>query len=921
MPPVIVEGPDVVVRDVLVVVRFTTDVDTKATVFFGTRNGTYGTADEFEISDQTADGTLRLSQEHAITVAGLEPGGAYDYGIVVEATNGQTASFEPNLPAGKRARAGKRLKVLQPPGGAGSFTTNNDPDTQFPVILSGPTVSSKTNRTAIVEWTTDEPATSGVDFGLEAIGETRTASGVARTRHKLVLSNLTAASGYSFQVGSTDAAGNGATMSAEGAFDTDPEVDLTAPALQDGPAVIYKSDEVATIQWYTDEDATAQVEFGTDADVLGFIRTLPSTGTKHAITLTNLQPSTTYYYRVASADLSNNGPTQSEVVSLTTDATPDVVAPIIDTIVVTAADSSAIVSWNTDELADSFVDFGTVSGVLDETAGNATDVLKHEVTLTNLLAGTEYFLTVGSSDRSGNGPTESTEISFTTLATADTTAPAAPAGLAATPNNQSAALVWTANTEGDLAGYNVYRRPAGEADFVAIATLVATPTYTDRAVQNDTEFEYRITAVDRAAPANESTAGAIVTVLPTLSAAPTVPTNLRVAGEILRPTLSFANAVPFLVGASLTYTIQVSTQADFSDVTASESGIVSGDEESSWTLSRTLTDGSTYFWRVRAAEGLLFGPFSATQEFEVSTAPLLPGDFNDSGAVDFDDFFAFVDAFGGSAEEFPGFDLNASGPGTSIDFDDFFAFVDAFGTTAGKSAGGPPLARVLHESARLKLLLHAGLNDDNLARNVVRVRVQAEGLTDVRAYGLALTWDPTVLSFDGASGPASAAGLFQVFDQRPGRVLLGDARNDDADILAELTFRLRDTRLANEAHIDLDRVLLASSDGLVRTVPAVTAASVRPAALALSSAWPNPFNPSTQISFQLPTATMARLVVFDVLGRSVRTLVPGRVTPAGFYTVRWDGRDTAGRAVGNGVYFYRLTTSDQVRTGRMLLLK
>ena len=56
------------------------------------------------------------------------------------------------------------------------------------------------------------------------------------------------------------------------------------------------------------------------------------------------------------------------------------------------------------------------------------------------------------------------------------------------------------------------------------------------------------------------------------------------------------------------------------------------------------------------------------------TVPLLPGDFDGNGAVDFDDFFMFVDYFGGSDARF---DLDGNG---AIDFDDFFAFVDNFGT-------------------------------------------------------------------------------------------------------------------------------------------------------------------------------------------------------------------------------------------------
>ena len=133
--------------------------------------------------------------------------------------------------------SGKVAGASQPPGGAGSFTTSNDPDTQFPVILSGPTVSSKTHETAIVEWTTDEPADSEVSFGTESLDDEET-SGVTETTHKLTLSGLTSGTSYSYLVGSTDASGNGATESATAVFTTDPEVDLTAPQITVAPAII-----------------------------------------------------------------------------------------------------------------------------------------------------------------------------------------------------------------------------------------------------------------------------------------------------------------------------------------------------------------------------------------------------------------------------------------------------------------------------------------------------------------------------------------------------------------------------------------------------------------------------------------------------------------------------------------------------------
>ena len=256
LPPVIIEGPSVIAGDVIAIVSFTTDVDTRATVFFGTRGGTYGTADEFEIPDHTPDGKLRLSHEHFITIGGLDLGTEYEYGILVEAPNGKSASFERDL------FAGKVTAVHQPPGGGGSFTTSNQPDTQFPVILSGPTVTSKTHDTAIVEYTTDEPATGEVRFGTLGLDDFAN-SGESRTKHKFILSNLDPATRYNYLVASTDASGNGATESAMAVFTTDPEIDVTAPSLGD-PVIIYKNDESATVQWTADEESTGEVEFGAD---------------------------------------------------------------------------------------------------------------------------------------------------------------------------------------------------------------------------------------------------------------------------------------------------------------------------------------------------------------------------------------------------------------------------------------------------------------------------------------------------------------------------------------------------------------------------------------------------------------------------------------------------------------------------------
>ncbi len=83
---------------------------------------------------------------------------------------------------------------------------------------------------------------------------------------------------------------------------------------------------------------------------------------------------------------------------------------------------------------------------------------------------------------------------------------------------------------------------------------------------------------------------------------------------------------------------------------------------------------------------------------------------------------------------------------------------------------------------------------------------------------------------------------------------------------------------------------------------------------------PNPFNPSTTISFTLPEAGQVALRVFDVRGRLVRTLADGSFE-AGTHSVEWNATDGSGRRVASGIYFYRLISDGLDRTQKMILMK
>ncbi len=84
--------------------------------------------------------------------------------------------------------------------------------------------------------------------------------------------------------------------------------------------------------------------------------------------------------------------------------------------------------------------------------------------------------------------------------------------------------------------------------------------------------------------------------------------------------------------------------------------------------------------------------------------------------------------------------------------------------------------------------------------------------------------------------------------------------------------------------------------------------------------FPNPFNPTTQIKYQLPGQTKVRLSVYDILGREVRVLV-NNVQSRGVYRVTWDGKDAHGRPLSSGIYFYRIKAGSFEAMHKMLLVK
>jgi len=190
--------------------------------------------------------------------------------------------------------------------------------------------------------------------------------------------------------------------------------DTTPPSIQ-SVSPSSTTETGATITWETDEPTTGKVEYWkTETDV-------PTTlldsnlSTSHSVTLTGLDPNTTYNFKVISTDAAGNEATSEG--ELTTLATADETPPTISGVNVSnITESSATITWATNEPATGQVNYGET-----ETYGSTTTLdtnlsKTHTATLTGLDDGTTYNFQVISKDSSGNEATSTTNQTFKTPA-------------------------------------------------------------------------------------------------------------------------------------------------------------------------------------------------------------------------------------------------------------------------------------------------------------------------------------------------------------------------------------------------------------------------------------------------------------------------------------------------------------------------
>jgi len=291
----------------------------------------------------------------------------------------------------------------------------------------------------------------------------------------------------------------------------------------------------------------------------------------------------------------------------------------------------------------------------------------------------------------------------------------------------------------------------------------------------------------------------------------------------------------------------------------------------------------------------------------------IEGDFNSSGGIDFSDFSAFANGFNKKLTENPEeyvstFDLVKN---DAIDFADFSLFASLWpqASKVAKAIEGMP-------SSDVSFFMNGEIDKTS---STYYITISIDKPAEIDGFQFDIEYDKDALVFVEESvnglvglnltkerdGLITVASMF-IGEEFNGNVILGFKSND---LSSDLAFEMVQALVS-----DLEGVVAASSNMAQFTYKAP------PAVYSLSKNYPNPFNPTTTIDYSIPEAGNVELVIFNMAGQKVRSLV-NQTQDAAYYKVVWDSRNDSGESVASGLYFYKLVSGDFNKIEKMTLIK
>jgi len=328
----------------------------------------------------------QLRTQHSVVITDLDPGTNYSVQVTTtdeENNSSTTTSFA-------------------------FATASSNTDSLAPQFMQPLTITSIAETKITMAFCANEPVNGKfvvdtVDYSLEQFSNC----------HELTISDLNSNQSYAVSAEMTDIAGNGPTASLVTNVKTLAAADLNPPIITAGPTITDISDSTAVVRWTTNKPSSSGISFNDGTTYR--VQTDALLVTEHLVPITGLAASTTYQLMVASKVAYGYSPPQSQATEFVTRAAPDTAAPLLigRALVEEISNTSAMISWQTDESSSTVILVGTTADNLSRVETSPGFSTRHQLTVTTLLPATTYYFAVESSDLAGNKTTTSVT-SFTT---------------------------------------------------------------------------------------------------------------------------------------------------------------------------------------------------------------------------------------------------------------------------------------------------------------------------------------------------------------------------------------------------------------------------------------------------------------------------------------------------------------------------
>jgi hypothetical protein len=313
-----------------------------------------------------------------------------------------------------------------------------------------------------------------------------------------------------------------------------------------------------------------------------------------------------------------------------------------------------------------------------------------------------------------------------------------------------------------------------------------------------------------------------------------------------------------------------------------------------------------------------FSGFYTVQTFGLETEVILIGDANSSGSIQMGDVsFLLNYLYKGGPRPFPYSLGEVNGDGV-INIGDVCYLLDYL------FRGGPPPAKLYVGPSEYQASLSFGELKAN-TEGVFEVPILCEANGPVAGIHLGITCDAGRIELLPPELSSEAGGLDLFYTEDCRQIGLLDLTGKSlvpTGPIISLKFRNKQPS-GSELPLKIDEAILADPGGRVLRVDVLedlTSASTKPKEFQLSNNYPNPFNPTTVIGYTIASDCNVKLVVYNVLGQKVRTLVDCR-QEAGHKKVIWDGNNDHGVEVASGIYFYRLEAEEFSDAKKMIIIK